>query len=198
MRFILFHNEAYLLWKYDGNSHTQVSVFFRSKSISLSKYTYLSVSISVYLSLYLCLYISVSISLSLYLCLFLCISVSISLYIVSTHFPITSRLIYSQWRNVVCWRPSAPTAPPFLAPLPHSKSKAKLSYFRKYATKIYKNVCFQSNMRNFTSTLVKFSKLSHIQTTIWRPPRWRPPPPPPPPHTAGSAGAFVTPLYIVL
>ena len=50
-----------------------------------------------------------------------------------------------QWRNVACWRPSAPTAPPFLAPLPHLKSKAKLnklSYFRKYATKIYKNVCF--------------------------------------------------------
>ena len=50
-----------------------------------------------------------------------------------------------QWRNVACWRPSAPTAPPFLVPLPHLKSKAKLnklSYFRKYATKIYKNVCF--------------------------------------------------------
>ena len=34
---------------------------------------------------------------------------------------------------------------PFLAPLPHLKSKVKLdnlSYFRKYATKIYKNVCF--------------------------------------------------------
>ena len=30
-------------------------------------------------------------------------------------------------------------------------------------------------MRNFASTLVKFSKLSHIQTTIWRPLRWRPP-----------------------
>ena len=51
----------------------------------------------------------------------------------------------NQWRNVACWRPSTPTAPPFLAPLPHLKSKAKLnklSYFRKYATKIYKNVCF--------------------------------------------------------
>ena len=50
-----------------------------------------------------------------------------------------------QWRNVACWRPSAPTAPPFLAPLLHLKSKAKLnklSYFRKYATKIYKSVCF--------------------------------------------------------
>ena len=30
-------------------------------------------------------------------------------------------------------------------------------------------------MRNFASTLVKFSKLSHIQTTIWCPLRWRPP-----------------------
>ena len=50
-----------------------------------------------------------------------------------------------QWRNVACWRPSAPTAPPFLTPLLHLKSKAKLnnlSYFRKYATKIYKNGCF--------------------------------------------------------
>ena len=50
-----------------------------------------------------------------------------------------------QWRNVACWRPSAPTAPPFLTPLLHLKSKAKLnnlSYFRKHATKIYKNVCF--------------------------------------------------------
>ena len=35
-------------------------------------------------------------------------------------------------------------------------------------------------MRNFASTLVKFSKLSHIQTTIWRPPKMAPPPPPPP------------------
>ena len=34
-------------------------------------------------------------------------------------------------------------------------------------------------MRNFASTLVKFSKLSHIQTTIWRPPR-----------VAGSAEGF--------
>ena len=78
-----------------------------------------------------------------------------------------------QWCNVACWRPSALTAPPFLAPLPHLKSKKKLnnlSYFRKYATKIHKNVCFQSNMHNFASTLVKFSKQSHIQTTIWRPP----------------------------
>ena len=48
-------------------------------------------------------------------------------------------------------------------------------------------------MRNFASTLVKFSKLSHIQTTIWRPPKMAPPPPPPP-RTAGSAGPFVTPL----
>ena len=31
-------------------------------------------------------------------------------------------------------------------------------------------------MRNFASTLVKFSKLSHIQTTIWRPPKMAPPP----------------------
>ena len=49
-------------------------------------------------------------------------------------------LTFAQWRNVACWRPSAPTAP-----LPHLKSKVKLnklSYFRKYATKIYKNVCF--------------------------------------------------------
>ena len=38
-------------------------------------------------------------------------------------------------------------------------------------------------MRNFASTLVKFSKLSHIQTTIWRPSKM-----------AGSAGPFVTPL----
>ena len=30
-------------------------------------------------------------------------------------------------------------------------------------------------MRNFVSTLVKFSKLSHIQTTIWRPPKMAPP-----------------------
>ena len=30
-------------------------------------------------------------------------------------------------------------------------------------------------MRNFASTLVKFSKLSHIQTTIWRPPKMAPP-----------------------
>ena len=45
-------------------------------------------------------------------------------------------------------------------------------------------------MRNFASTLVKFSKLSHIQTTIWRPPKMAPPPP----RTAGSAGPFVTPL----
>ena len=55
------------------------------------------------------------------------------------------RYMLDQWRNVACWRPSAPTAPPFLAPLPHVKSKAKLNklnYFRKYATKIYKNVCF--------------------------------------------------------
>ena len=43
-------------------------------------------------------------------------------------------------------------------------------------------------MRNFASTLVKFSKLSHIQTTIWRPPKMAPP------RTAGSAGPFVTPL----
>ena len=49
-------------------------------------------------------------------------------------------------------------------------------------------------MRNFASTLVKFSKLSHIQTTIWRLPKMAPPPPPPPPRTGGSAGAFVTPL----
>ena len=34
-------------------------------------------------------------------------------------------------------------------------------------------------MRNFASTLVKFSKLSHIQTMIWRPPKMAPPPPPP-------------------
>ena len=47
-------------------------------------------------------------------------------------------------------------------------------------------------MRNFASTIVKFSKLSHFQTTIWRPP----PPPPPPPRTAGSAGPFVTPLAV--
>ena len=31
-------------------------------------------------------------------------------------------------------------------------------------------------MRNFASTLVKFSKLSHIQTTILRPPKMAPPP----------------------
>ena len=31
-------------------------------------------------------------------------------------------------------------------------------------------------MRNFASTLVKFSKLTHIQTTIWRPPKMAPPP----------------------
>ena len=43
-------------------------------------------------------------------------------------------------------------------------------------------------MRNFASTLVKFSKLSRIQTTIWRPPKMAPP------RTAGSAGPFVTPL----
>ena len=43
-------------------------------------------------------------------------------------------------------------------------------------------------MGNFASTLVKFSKLSHIQTTIWRPPKMAPP------RTAGSAGPFVTPL----
>ena len=43
-------------------------------------------------------------------------------------------------------------------------------------------------MRNFASTLVKFSKLSHIQTTVWRPPKMAPP------RTAGSAGPFVTPL----
>ena len=43
-------------------------------------------------------------------------------------------------------------------------------------------------MRNFASTLVKFSKLSHIQTTIWRPPKMAPL------RTAGSAGPFVTPL----
>ena len=43
-------------------------------------------------------------------------------------------------------------------------------------------------MRNFASTLVKFSKLSHIQTTIWRPPKMAPP------RTAWSAGPFVTPL----
>ena len=36
-------------------------------------------------------------------------------------------------------------------------------------------------MRNFASILVKFSKLSHIPTTIWRPPKMAPPPPPPPP-----------------
>ena len=42
-------------------------------------------------------------------------------------------------------------------------------------------------MRNFASTLVKFSKLSHIQTTIWRPSKMAPP------RTAGSAGPFVTP-----
>ena len=30
-------------------------------------------------------------------------------------------------------------------------------------------------MRNFASTLVKFSKLSHIQTTIWRPTKMAPP-----------------------
>ena len=47
-------------------------------------------------------------------------------------------------------------------------------------------------MRNFASTLVKFSKLSHIQTTIWRPPKMAPPPP----RTAGSAGPFVTPLCL--
>ena len=46
-------------------------------------------------------------------------------------------------------------------------------------------------MRNFASTLVKFSKLSHIQTTIWRPPKMAPP------RTAGSAGPFVTPLLEV-
>ena len=45
-------------------------------------------------------------------------------------------------------------------------------------------------MRNFASTLVKFSKLSHIQTTIWRPPKMAPP------RTAGSAGPFVTPLVL--
>ena len=44
-------------------------------------------------------------------------------------------------------------------------------------------------MRNFASTLVKFSKLSHIQTTIWRPPKMAPPPPPPPPH-CGVSGAL--------
>ena len=43
-------------------------------------------------------------------------------------------------------------------------------------------------MRSFASTLVKFSKLSHIQTTIWRPPKTAPP------CTAGSAGPFITPL----
>ena len=43
-------------------------------------------------------------------------------------------------------------------------------------------------MRNFASTLVKFSKLSHIPTTIWRPPKLAPP------RAAGSAGPFVTPL----
>ena len=47
-------------------------------------------------------------------------------------------------------------------------------------------------MRNFASTLVKFSKLSHIQTTIWRPPKIAPP------RTAGSAGPFVTPLSTIL
>ena len=47
-------------------------------------------------------------------------------------------------------------------------------------------------MRNFASTLVKFSKLSHIQTTIWRPPKMAPP------RTAGSAGPFVTPLLTSL
>ena len=47
-------------------------------------------------------------------------------------------------------------------------------------------------MRNFASTLVKFSKLSHIQTTIWRPPKMAPP------RTAGSAGPFVTPLFKLL
>ena len=36
-------------------------------------------------------------------------------------------------------------------------------------------MCFESNMRNFASTLVKFSKLSHIPTTIWRPPKMAPP-----------------------
>ena len=39
-------------------------------------------------------------------------------------------------------------------------------------------------MRNFASTLVKFSKLSHIQTTIWRPPKMAPPPP----HCGVSGG----------
>ena len=39
-------------------------------------------------------------------------------------------------------------------------------------------------MRNFASTLVKFSKLSHFQTTIWRPLRC-----PPPPH-CGVTGAL--------
>ena len=43
-------------------------------------------------------------------------------------------------------------------------------------------------MRNFASTLVKFSKLSHIQTTIWRPPKMAPPPPPPPPALRGQRG----------
>ena len=45
-----------------------------------------------------------------------------------------------------------------------------------------------SGFLGFWSTLVKFSKLSHIQTTIWRPPKTAPP------CTAGSAGPFVTPL----
>ena len=45
-------------------------------------------------------------------------------------------------------------------------------------------------MRNFASTLVKFSKLSHIQTTIWRPPKMAPPPPPPPPPHCGVSGAL--------
>ena len=46
-------------------------------------------------------------------------------------------------------------------------------------------------MCNFASTLVKFSKLSHIQTTVWRPPKMAPP------RTAGSAGPFVTPLHLI-
>ena len=32
-------------------------------------------------------------------------------------------------------------------------------------------VFFIMKMRNFASTLVKFLKFSHVQTTIWRPPK---------------------------
>ena len=49
-------------------------------------------------------------------------------------------------------------------------------------------MCFQSKTRNFASTFVKFSKLSHIQTTSWRHPKVAPH------RKAGSAGPFVTPL----